>query len=172
MRYLASFVVTLAWALWLGGMVALIVFVQVLFSGDRQIAPNAAPMLFVAFGRVQLLLGAIALLGTFAWWVLARRRAVMMLFTLFAISAALAAASSTLVTAPMERLREQGRRDSPAFARLHRWSTSLYMGELLLLLAAGAILSRGSGEISAAPQADAQPASAPPPDTGPGTAAA
>jgi hypothetical protein len=140
MRYLASFVVTLAWGLWFGGMVALVLFVQTLFAGNRSVAVEAAPMLFVAFGRVQLLLGACALIGTFAWWVLTRRRGVMTLFVLFAISAALAAASLMLVVAPMERLREQGRRESPEFKRLHGASTSLYMGEMVLLLVAGAIL--------------------------------
>ena len=170
MRYLASFVVTFAWGLWLGGMVALVLFVQVLFAGNRPVALQAAPMLFVAFGRVQILLAAFALIGAFAWWLLTRRRAVMTLFALFAISGVLAAASMMLVTTPMEQLRAQGQRDSLEFKRLHRWSTSLYMGEMLLLLGVGGMLPALSGEITR-PRPVA-PAPAGTGETAPGTAAA
>jgi len=142
MRYLAAFVVTFAWGLWFGGMVALVLFVQVLFAGNRPVALDAAPMLFVAFGRVQILLAGFALLGAFVWWLLTRRRAVMTLFVLFAISGGLAAASMTRITVPMERLRAQGQRESAEFKQLHRWSTRLYMGEMILLLAVGALMPR------------------------------
>lgn len=148
MRYLASFVVTIAWGLWLGGMVALVVFVQTLFARNRTIALDAAPMLFIAFERVQLILAAAAIVGTFCWWMLTRRRAVMGLFALFAVSGAIAAMSTTLNTTPMEQLRAQGLRESPAFKRLHRRSTSMYLAEMVLLLGAGAILARGSGSIT------------------------
>ncbi len=168
MRYLASFVVMLAWALWLGGMVALVLFVQTLFAGNRPVALEAAPMLFVAFGRVQLLLGACALIGTFTLYVLTRGRGVMTVFVLLALSAALAAASIALVTAPMERLRAQGLRESVEFKRLHSWSTSLYMGEMLLLLAAGGMLPAVIGNVIRPPPA-VVPATA---ETAPDTAAA
>jgi hypothetical protein len=172
MRYVTSFVVTLAWALWLGGMVALVLFVQTLFARNRPVALDAAPMLFVAFERVQLVLAAAAVVGTFCWWVLTRRRAVMVLFALFAISGAIAAMSTTLNTAPMERLRAQGLRESPEFKRLHQRSTSMYMAEMVLLLAAGAVLARGSGaNVTRLDPTDAA-ASPEPAGTGPGTAAA
>src|SRR5205809_563311 len=48
MRYVASWVVMLAWGLWFGGLVALMLFVTALFGGDRNIARQAAPRLFVA----------------------------------------------------------------------------------------------------------------------------
>ncbi|HEV2292891.1 MAG TPA: hypothetical protein VGR35_03495 [Tepidisphaeraceae bacterium] len=140
MRYFASFVVTLAWALWLGGMVALVLFVQTLFARNRPIALEAAPMLFVSFERVQLVFAAAACVGTFCWWVLTRRRPVIVLFALFAIAGAVAALSTTLNTDRMEQLRAQGMRESPEFQALHRRSTSMYVANLLLLLAAGAIL--------------------------------
>ncbi len=141
MRYFVSFVVKLAWGLWFGGMVALILFVQTLFARDREIALEAAPMLFVSFERVQLLFAAAACVGTFCWWVLTRRRAVIVLFALFAIAGAMAALSTTLNTTPMEQLRAQGMRESPEFQALHKRSTSMYLVNLVLLLAAGAILS-------------------------------
>lgn len=168
MRYLASFVVTLAWALWLGGMVALILFVQMLFARNRPVALDAAPLLFVSFERVQLILAAAACVGTFCWWLLVRRRAVLVLFALFAIAGAVAALSTTLNTTPMERLRAQGMRESPEFKALHKRSTSMYSVNLLLLLAAGAIISRGAGTVI-----PASPAAAPAPsDTTPYTAPA
>lgn len=168
MRYLASFVTALAWSLWFGGMIALLMFVMVLFKANRPIAIEAAPVMFVAFGRAQLLLGACALIGAFAWWVLSRRRAVMTLFILFAISASLAAASLALVVAPMERLRAEGRRDSPEFKQLHRISNVMYLGEAGLLLAAGAMLP-GAMRTKISPTT-ARGVAAAPADTAPGTA--
>jgi hypothetical protein len=169
MRYLASFIVTLAWSLWFGGMIALLLFVTVLFKANRPVAVEAAPVMFVAFGRAQLLLGACALVGAFAWWVLTRRRAVMALFMLFAISAAGAAASLALVVAPMERLRAEGQSESPQFKRLHGVSSAIYLGEAILLLAAGAVLPGAMRSITPT----TEPASAPAPaETAPGTAPA
>jgi hypothetical protein len=169
MRYLASFVTALAWSLWFGGMIALLLFVTVLFKANRPIAVEAAPVMFVAFGRAQLLLGACALIGAFAWWTLSRRRVVMTLFTLFAISAALAAGSLSLVVTPMEQLRAEGLRESPQFKRLHGVSSAIYLGEAMLLLAAGAILPGAMRSIS--PHPEPAPALAPA-DTAPGTAPA
>jgi hypothetical protein len=167
MRYFASFVVTLAWALWLGGIVALVLFVQTLFARNRTIALDAAPMLFVSFERVQLLLAAAACVGTFCWWLLTRRRTVMVLFALIALAAATAALSTTLNTSPMERLRAEGRRESPEFKALHRRSTSMYLVNLVLLLAAGAVLPRAMRVTLAASHDPVVPA-----DTAPSTAAA
>ena len=167
MRYFASFVVTLAWSLWLGGMVALVLFVQTLFARNRTIALDAAPVLFVSFERVQLLFAAAVCVGTFCWWLLTRRRAVMVLFALFAVAAATAALSTTINTNPMERLRAEGRRESPEFKALHRRSTSMYMVNLALLLAAGAMLPGAMRVTRAASHDPAAPA-----DTAPDTAAA
>lgn len=162
MRYFASFVVTLAWGLWLGGMVALILFVQSLFARDRTVALEAAPMLFVTFERVQLLLAAAACVGTFCWWVLARRRAVIVLFALFAVAGAIAALSTTLNTTPMEQLRAQGLRESPQFKALHQRSTSMYLVNLVLLLAAGAIIVRGIRNVPPASPAETSTPPRPP----------
>ena len=169
MRYFASFVVTLAWGLWLGGMVALILFVQTLFARHRSIALEAAPMLFVSFERVQLLFAAAAVVGAFCWWLLTRRRPVIVLFALFAIAGAIAALSTTLNTNRMEQLRAQGMRESPEFQALHRRSTSMYLANLVLLLAAGALLP-GAKSAVVTPSSPAGPAA--PDETAPGTAAA
>jgi hypothetical protein len=76
---------------------------------------------------------------------------VMVLFALFAIAAATAALSTTLNTNPMERLRAQGMRESAEFKALHKRSTSMYMVNLVLLLAAGAIICRGMGNVTPQP---------------------
>lgn len=165
MRYLGSFIVTLAWGLWFGGMIALFVFVQTLFAGNRAVAVDAAPMLFGAFERTQLLLAACALIGTFTLWLLTRRRAAMTLFALFAISAAVAALSTTLVTAPMEQLRMQGQTSDPQFKRLHGVSMMMYVSEAALLLAAGAILPSVMANAAPPPALDAPPQRETTPDT-------
>jgi hypothetical protein len=101
--------------------------------------------------------------------VLARRRAVMALFVLFAISAALAAASLALVVAPMERLRAEGQSESPQFKRLHGMSSAMYLGEATLLLAAGAV---EPGAMRSITQTMGSAPALAPADTAPGTAPA
>ena len=172
MRYFVSFVVTLAWALWLGGMVALVLFVQTLFARNRPVALDAAPILFVSFERVQLLFAAAACVGTFCWWLLTRRRTVIVLFALFAIGGALAALSTTLNTTPMERLRARGLRESAEFKALHKRSTSMYMANLVLLLIAGGILPKANAKVTAFASDLAPEGSAAPAETVPDTAAA
>lgn len=145
MRYLASFVVTLAWALWLGGLIALFLFVQTLFRQNRPVAVDAAPLMFQAFERVQLLLAGCALIGTFCLWLLTRARPVKVVFALLALSAALAALSTTLVTTKMESLRRAGMSASPEFRRLHGFSMLFYVSQAGVLVAAGAALPAAIG---------------------------
>jgi hypothetical protein len=72
LRRLASSLVCIAWSLWFGGLAALFLFVAIIFSQDRPTALKAAPMMFLAFERYQLILAAAALLVVVAWRILAK----------------------------------------------------------------------------------------------------
>lgn len=137
LRRLAAGLVCIAWALWFGGLGALFLFVTRLFSEDHPTALKAAPVMFIAFERYQLLLAAAALLGTVSWRVLTGSARVTLLFSLLAAATVPAALNPILVTSRMEQLRLQGQSSSEQFKKLHGISMIVYSGQTLILLAAG-----------------------------------
>jgi uncharacterized membrane protein len=144
MQRLLSILVTLAWALWFGGLLTLFIAVQSLFAtfGDqRAIAGSAAAGIFRRFELFQLALAAAALLATLAWRILSGRSklkvAILMLLCLATVCAIVEAA---FVARTMERLRSEGQTQTDEFRTLHGRSMMLYMGETVLLLIAGLLL--------------------------------
>ena len=67
MRYGLALLVMLAWGLWFGGLITLFLMVSHLFSADRATAVVAAPRMFLAFERYQIIVAAVALVATVAW---------------------------------------------------------------------------------------------------------
>ena len=167
MRKLLAILVTLSWAVWFGGIVGLFVFVSTLFRQSRPIAVEAAPMLFHAFERYQLLLAAFVLVCLVLWRVLVPSRAIMVVFTFVALAAVAAVLSTTLVTPRMETLRRQGQSGSPEFRQLHGRSMMFYTAEAAMLLLAGIALPTAVAHGCAA-----KPARPATPETVPDTAAA
>jgi hypothetical protein len=137
-KWFLSGVYTIAWALWLGGAVATLLFVQRLFHGDRSIAVVVAPQLFLTFEKYQLTLAAIAViaLGMSS----GRKRAG--LVPLILIAAVTATVSALIITPRVEHLRLVGEQASAAFRTLHGLSMLVYLIEVVLLLAAGILLAR------------------------------
>jgi hypothetical protein len=164
---LVAILATLGWALWFGGIVALFLFVSVMFRESRPVAVDAAPMLFHAFERYQLLLAAFVLVCLVLWRVLAHARAIMLVFTFVALAAVAAVLSTTLVTPRMETLRRQGQSGSPEFRQLHGRSMMFYTSEAALLLLAGVALPSAVAAGTVKP-----PPAAATPETVPDTAAA
>jgi hypothetical protein len=140
MRYLLATVVAVAWALWLGGLIALFLFVQTLFRQDRPVAVEAAPRMFAAYQMFQLAVGAVALVAVVAWRLVEPRRALTGIFSLFAVAALGAVLLSTLIMPRMEKIRAAGQSSGPEFRQLHGRSMVLYLGETAALLAAGTLL--------------------------------
>jgi hypothetical protein len=140
MRTLLAILAAIAWALWLGGLVALVIFVVMLFHTDHPTALQTAPRMFVTFGRYQLILAAAALMLTCLWRLVVRSSWITAMFTLFAAGALGAVALSVRVVPRMEEIRLAGATDSAEYKRLHRTSSAIYMGELAALVIAGAIL--------------------------------
>jgi hypothetical protein len=129
-----SFVALVAWSLWIGGLIMLFLSVMTLFGKSKSVASEAAPHLFMAFERYQLILAAVALSSTFAWRMTARLAPLNALFVLLALSAFCAAFTPLYVTNRMEALRAEGKNSTPEFQQLHRRATRLYVVEAIVLL--------------------------------------
>jgi hypothetical protein len=141
---LLSTLVSLAWALWFGGMVMLFAALGTIFSTpgfERDVQGAFAQRLFPVFERMQLIFAAVALLGTAAWWLLgARARVKMVLFALFAAATVVAVVETTMVTPRVQQLVADARRGTPEFERAHKLSTKVYMSGAVVLLLAGMVL--------------------------------
>lgn len=140
MRQILSTLTLLAWALWFGGMIVLIVFVSALFAKNRPIALDAAPILFTTFGLYQLIVGIIAIIAAVAWRFVEPTRVLTGIVVLFMLAAIGAILLSTMIVPPMEKLRASGQRESAQFKQLHKQSTKLYLAEMVALLVAGCML--------------------------------
>lgn len=134
-----------ALTLWLGGLVTLFLFVQVLFKTDRALAASAAPILFRAFELYQLGLLVIALLSLMGWRLLVCSRCKKWMMALVLVAGALAVVQTAWVSARMRALTAGGQAaaspDAGAeFRRLHGYSMVLYSGQTVLLAAAACLL--------------------------------
>jgi hypothetical protein len=140
MKRVLPIVLCFAWALWLGGLMALFVFVQTLFARSRPVAVQAAPLLFLAFERYELIVGAMALIAAVGWRMKVRSHTLTLLLVLLILAAAGAIVSSITITGPMEQLRLIGQSGSAEFKRLHGYSMMVYVTQAALLAIAGLML--------------------------------
>ena len=140
LRSIASALVCIAWGLWFGGLGALFLFATRLFAEDRETALKAAPMMFLAFERYQLILAAVALVGVVIWRISTGSIRVTVVFSLLAIATIPAALGPMLITSRMEALRVQDQSSSPEFRKLHGISMIVYTGETFILLITGTTL--------------------------------
>jgi hypothetical protein len=161
-RRALSVIVLVAWGLWFGGIMALFIFVQVLFKADRAVAVQAAPRMFLAFETYQLALAAIALITTAMWRLRAPRAILTVLFALFCIASIAAIVPPIAITPKMEILRIAGQSSSAEFKTLHGRTMIFYMTETISLFVAGLLLP----SVLASPERaeESAPATAPPAD--------
>lgn len=131
-----------AWALWLGGLVALFIAVQTLFTtfADRHdLAGMAASAIFTRFNVYQVVLALIALFAALLAPA-STRPAKSTSVALIALALLLAVLISFWLAPHIEQMRQQAATHSPEFNRLHGLSMFLYMAEALLLLPVGPLL--------------------------------
>jgi hypothetical protein len=140
MRHVLTILTCAALTLWLGGLVALFVFVQMLFNTDRATAANAAPILFRAFEIYQLALFVVAIVALVAWRLIACSRAKKWMTALVVLAGLLAVVQTAAVSSRMRAMVSGEERGGEAFRRLHAWSMVLYTGETVLLAAAACLL--------------------------------
>ncbi len=159
MRYLLVTALTLAWALWFGGQFTLVILVITLFRCDHATAVRAGPVIFHVFERYQLILASVSILAAASLLLLLRRRLLLMILACLSLAGIGSIISVTTITPPMEQLWRQNRSDTPEFHQLHRRSSLLYRVEMVLLLAAGAMLPaawlRNGKSVPASPSSDA-----------------
>ena len=139
MRHLASLLLTLASALWLGLLVALFLFAPAIFQAfapDKTLAGKATSAMFTKFSQAQLALAAMGLLGGFLAYVHHKRPAHVIVFVLFALACVGAVFYKVLLVPRMEELRLAARTNDPAWARLHGGTMALSTATALLMLAA------------------------------------
>jgi hypothetical protein len=142
MRYLFSFLTTLAWALWFGGAMTLMILVVHLFRTDRALAIQAAPIMFVEFAKYQVLLAAAALLFSAIWRLIEPRALLTTIFILLAGSAIATVLIAAVITPRMETLRIAGETHTAQYSKLHGESGIAYSADAALLLLAGLLLPR------------------------------
>jgi len=155
MRYLASALIVLATSLWLGGLVGLFICALAVFkiSGlDHEAAGKATSAMFVAFGRCQLAVAALALIGAFLAYVSRRGTLNVVLFLLFALATLGAVCVNMLIIPRLEELRLAGKIKSPEFATWHHHSAHVMMGMTLILLIAAMLIPAVCRQIAAPPK--------------------
>src|SRR3954467_13843754 len=91
MSRIAQIIVTLSIVLWLGGLVALFLFVSAMFRHDRTVAIQGAPVLFYTFSMFQMIVAPIGLIALFFWRSMIRSAGLNAMIVLFALSLASAA---------------------------------------------------------------------------------
>lgn len=144
MRYFLSVLATLAWALWLGGILALFLFITKLFDGLKTdhlpVFDSVAPTIFLTFERYQLVVGGLALVSAFGLRIVAPVKMLTALFIVLALSAAIGLCEPLFITPRIAVLLERGQQDSAEFKKLHGVSMMLYCAEAAALLVAGGLL--------------------------------
>ena len=143
MRYFAAALTSVAVAVWFGGLVMLAVAVMAVFISaglDKPVAGKATAAIFVWFGKGQLIVAALALMGAFLGYLQGRRQLPMILFALLALAAVGAVAFNALFIPRLEELRLAGESTSPAFQTMHKQSERLMLGMMLVLFAAVVML--------------------------------
>ena len=140
-----SILVSLAWGVWIGGLVGVFVAVTSLnrtFAEDRATFGTAASGVFAAFERVQLIVAAAALVLTFLWRLRGEAAGLKTaLFTLFAIGTVAAVVETTYVAPKIDQMRTAGTTQTPQFRKLHGMSMALYTGTTGLLGVGGILLT-------------------------------
>ena len=134
---LFSLLTLLAWVLWFGGMIALVMFVMRLFHAlPHEQAGNAAQQLFRVFSVYQLIVGAIACTAGTILCLLTRRsaHAALSLLMLGALADALLLRRWTLEMVGLDRNVPQ---QLLRFQQLHHTTTTAYTTAAVLLLVAG-----------------------------------
>jgi hypothetical protein len=133
-------VTTLGIAIWLGSLVHLLLSVASLFAAFPKavssVAVQAAPAIFKASEIFGLIIAAITLAATVAWSRVSPGRSRKWIAWLLAAAATLTVAQRTIVSAKMDSLREAGQSGGDTFRSLHGVSSSQYLVQTGLLLAA------------------------------------
>ena len=146
MRYFSCVLVTLAWGLWIGSLVAVFVLIMGLareFAGDTESFGRAASSLFHAYEVYQLFLAAAALTAAFVWLAADSARPKIAVFVLFALAAAAAIFEYSYLSPHIDTLRLTYQTGTRQFHYFHKLATYVYLSQTILMAAAGFLLPLG-----------------------------
>lgn len=143
MRYISSTLLLFAWSLWLGGLVAVFFIVTLLFAADKTLAVQVGPRVFPPFEKLQLILGAVALLGCFALRVSTKSGFWTFVLAILIVAVLPAIASPLLVTPKLMALWSQNLSYNADFKKLHGYSMMLYTATTIMLALTGLVLPWG-----------------------------
>ena len=135
MRRLAPVIVVFCFALWLGGLSALMLFVQTLFKQDRASAVIVAPQLFHAFEPYALGCALVGFWTTVFWALGTRSRHVLLVLIFLGVALSLLLTSFGFITPNVEQTR-----GTPAFGRWHGASNLTYLVQMFMVVMAGLAL--------------------------------
>jgi len=120
--------------LWLGGLIALFIFVVTLFHHDHALGVQAAPQLFQVFEIYQFFLAAVAIVSAVV--------CIRPIVTLLLIAAAVCAVYVHFSLTPrILELAHLGRTHTDEFGRIHGESMLVYMTDTILVFAAQILLT-------------------------------
>jgi hypothetical protein len=150
-----STLLLLVWGAWFGSLIGItiaVICVGLTFpidhsadgSFNRHFFAITASRIFGEYERVQLGLAAGGLIFGFAWQLCrGANRVKIALFVLFALATAASVVETAFVAPKINQMRVENRTDTEEFQAFHRWGTSLYGTNLLLMLVAGVLLPTG-----------------------------
>jgi len=139
MRSVTGVVFLISWALWVGGTVAILLFVQRLFSDDRNLAVMVAPKMFHIFEAYQIILAAASIVSLV---LLGRQRHRSLIWCLILAAVSIAVISISVITPKLEHFRLASEQHTSAFRAIHGLSMMIYLIQVLALLAIGALIQR------------------------------
>jgi glucan phosphoethanolaminetransferase (alkaline phosphatase superfamily) len=120
--------------LWLGGLIALFIFVVRLFHVNHDLGVQAAPQLFEVFEIYQFYVAAVAILAA----IILGRKSVLILFLLATVFACVVHFALTPKILEMARL---GQTHTDEFGEIHGISMLVYMTDTILVFVAGILLT-------------------------------
>jgi len=141
MKYALLLMTTITWALWFGGSVATVVIGKHLFNVlPRDIAGPAANAMFHVFGNFELVLSALAIIGTGSLLAAYPSKGLLLMLGLFILAAGMTVAFTLGFIPLMDSLIEQGKQSSHEFIRLHIKSMIAMTIQIILLLLNGGVV--------------------------------
>jgi hypothetical protein len=145
MHGIYSRVLLFAWALWLGGLVSLLLAVTTIFAAldpDRHAAGNIAAQVFGKSDRPMLVIAAAALLAALGLALPKKTLARTATISLLALAALAAVVEVGLISPRINQMRALQQTDTPDFKSLHGTSMVIYLGMGTALAAAGLFIPR------------------------------
>lgn len=143
MQALFTRALLLAWSLWLGGLVGVLLAVTTIFAAldpDKHAAGAIAAQVFANADKLVFILAAFALLSCAGLLLQSPTKSRQTVFALLILAALLATGSATVISPKINAMRKAATTESPEFKKLHGLSMLLALTELLSLTAAGLAL--------------------------------